>query len=205
MKYKKKIKAQVVFASTIVICAMLFIIGCGETKTVEVGQEKVSDEAMLKSRAEQAEKENEQLKKQVETLTQLPSGKRAEAIYRLKEVTIGRFTNLYDEDKNGTRETLVVYVQPIDETGDVVKAAGAVEVQLWDLNKAGGEAMLGKWSVEPNEMKTMWFDSMLSTGYRFKYDAGALVGKFDKTLTVRINFTDYLSGRVFTEQKAIKP
>ena len=180
---------------------MVFTIGCGEKK----GPTMASEEAMLKIRVEQAEKEKEQLMKQVETLSQLSMGKRAEAIYSLKAVKIGRFTNLYDEDKNGTKETLFVYVQPIDETGDVIKAAGTVEVELWDLNKPSGEALLSKWSVEPNELKRMWFDTIAITGYRFTYDAGVLVEKFDRPLTVKITFTDYLSGRVFTEQKAIKP
>jgi hypothetical protein len=195
----------VVLAGAIVSFAIAFVIGCGEKGPVEVRREAVSQEAMLKSRAEQAEKEKEQLKKQVETLSQLPVGKRAEAVYSLKEVKIGRFTNLYDEDKNGTKETLIVYVQPIDETGDVIKAAGAAEVQLWDLNKSNGEALLSKWSVEPNELKTKWFDSLAMTGYRLTYAASSLVGKFDRPLTVKITFTDYLSGKVFTDQKAIKP
>lgn len=196
----------VVLAGAIVSFAIAFTIGCGEKKRpTEARQEVVREEAMLKSRVEQAEKEKEQLKKQVETLSQLPMGKRAEAIYSLRIVKIGRYTNLYDEDKNGTKETLIVYVQPIDETGDVIKAAGAVEVQLWDLNKPSGEALLNKWSVEPNELKKTWFNSIAMTGYRLIYDAGALVEKFDRPLTVKITFTDYLSGTVFTEQKAIKP
>ena len=196
----------VVLAGAIVSFAMVFTIGCGETKRPTAArQEVVNEEALLKSRVEQAEKEKEQLKKQVETLSQLPMGKRAEAIYSLKAVKLGRYTNLYDEDKNGTKETLIVYVQPIDETGDVIKAAGAVEVELWDLNKPSVEALLNKWSVEPNELKKLWFDSIALTGYRLTYDAGALVEKFDRALTVKITFTDYLSGREFTEQKAIKP
>jgi hypothetical protein len=92
----------------------------------------------------------------------------------------------------------------MDDTGDPIKAAGAMEVQLWDLNKPSGDALLGKWSVEPSELKKLWFDSIGLTGYRFKYNVGTMVGKAGTELTVKVSFTDYLSGRVFTEQKAIK-
>ena len=73
-----------------------------------------------------------------------------------KSVKIGRYTNFYDEDKTPGatgKKNLVVYVEPIDETGDAIKAAGAIDVQLWDLNKKENEARLAQWQVEPNEIK----------------------------------------------------
>jgi hypothetical protein len=204
------------FAVHCSLLALVFATGCestgpgaaGNASPLQQVEQLGKEKAELQNRLAQSQAENEGLKKQMEALAGLPGEKRAESIYRLKEVKIGRYTNLYDEDKNPGapgKETLIVYVQPIDETGDVIKAAGAVDVQLWDLNKPSAEALVGKWNVEPNELKKMWFDSIALTGYRLKYDVGSLVGKFDKPLTVKIAFTDYLSGKVFTEQKAIKP
>ena len=88
----------------------------------------------------------------------------------------------------------MVYVEPIDETGDTVKAGGAIDVQLWDLNKKENEARLAQWQIEPNELKTLWLGGMLSSSYRLSFDAAAIVDKFDKPLTVKVNFTDYLVG-----------
>jgi hypothetical protein len=192
------------------VLALVFAGGCentgakGKSALSQEVEQLSSQNAGLQNRLTQTQAENEVLKKQISSLVKLPGDKKAESIYNLKEVRIGRYTNLFDEDRNGTKETLIVYVQPIDDTGDVIKAAGAVDVQLWDLNKTSEEAMLGKWSVEPNELKEKWFDSIALTGYRLKYDVGALIGKADGELTVKIAFTDYLSGRVFTEQKGIK-
>jgi hypothetical protein len=193
------------------LLALVFAAGCENTNapgkaTLSKQVEQLSKEkAELASRLEQSQAENEGLKKQMEVLAGLPGDKKAEAIYRLKAVKIGRYTNLYDEDKNGTKETLIVYVQPVDETGDTIKAAGAVEVQLWDLNKPSAEALLNKWSIGPEELKKLWFDSIFLTGYRLKYDVSSEVKNFNKPLTVKVAFTDYLSGRTFTEQKTIKP
>ena len=137
----------------VAVCAMVLVGGCekGQNTTAGGGSTKIISEEMgLKARVEQLQKENEQLKQQVGTLATLPVDKRAEALYHVERVDIGRFSNIYEED-NGKKKSLVVYVQPVDETGDVVKAAGAVEVQLWDLNKPENRAMVGEWKVEPNE------------------------------------------------------
>jgi outer membrane murein-binding lipoprotein Lpp len=211
-KAKAKVKKEivvtvwgVVFAAA--VCAMILVGGCEKSQntTTATGNTKIISEEMgLKARVEQLQKENEQFKQQVETLSMLPVKKRAEAIYKIERVDIGRFTNIYKED-GGAKESLVVYVQPVDETGDAIKAAGAVEVQLWDLNKPESQAMIGQWKVEPNELKKIWFDSIAMTGYRLAFDVTGKVDKAHMQLTVKMTFTDYLSGKVFTEQKTIKP
>ena len=58
-----------------------------------------SQNTELQNQLEQAHAENAQLLKQAESLSKLPGDKRADAIYHLKAVKIGRFTNFYDDDK----------------------------------------------------------------------------------------------------------
>jgi hypothetical protein len=193
-------------ACAVAVCAIVLAGGCEKAQSnAATGNTKIISEQMsLKLQVEQLQKENEQLKNQAETLAMLPGEKRAEALYRVERVDIGRFTNIYEEG-NDLKKALVVYVQPVDETGDVIKAAGKVEIQLWDLNKPESQAMIGQWKVEPNEIKREWFDSIAMTGYRLTFDVTGKVDKADKQLTVKMSFTDYLSGRVFSEQKTVKP
>ena len=54
-------------------------------------------------------------------------------------------------------------------------------------------------------LRTLWLGGMFSSGYRLSFDAAGIVDKFDKPLTVKVNFTDYLSGMTFTEQFIIRP
>jgi len=195
------------------LISLAFAFGCdgqtaGKPTTAQQVQQLTAQKTDLQNQLEQTKAENDRLKKQAESLSKLPGDKRADAIYNLKSIKIGRFTNFYDEDKTPGatgKKNLVVYVEPIDETGDVIKAAGTIDVQLWNLNKKENEARLAQWRVEPNEIKTLWLGGMLSSSYRLSFDAAGIVDKFDKPLTVKVNFTDYLSGATFTEQFIIRP
>jgi hypothetical protein len=203
--------AKTLFIASLV--SLLFAFGCdngspAKLKSSQQPETLASQNAELKNQLEQTQAENAQLVKQSESLSKLPGDKRADAIYHLKSVKLGSYTNFYDDDKTPAatgKKKLVVYVQPIDETGDIIKAGGSIEVELWDLNKKENQARLAQWQVEPNDLKTLWLSGMLSSGYRLSFDAAGIVDKFDKPLTVKVNFTDYLSGMTFTEQFIIRP
>ena len=87
----------------------------------------------------------------------------------------------------------------------MIKVAGTVDVQLWDLNKADNQAMLGQWRIEPGKLKKLWFATMLGTNYRLTFGVADIIGDTEAPLTVKATFTDYLTGRVYEEQKVIKP
>jgi len=163
------------------------------------------EKRQLTRQIEQSEKEAEQLKKQIEVLSGLSPEVRLENLYDLRQIKITKYTNLYDKDKDGQKEKLIVYIQPIDEQGDIVKASGTVDVQLWDLNKKAGQALLGQWHVKPDELKKLWFATLVTINYRLTFDVADKIDKFEEPLTVKVTFTDYLSGKVFKEQQVIKP
>jgi hypothetical protein len=195
------------------LVSLAFAVGCevqrgGKSTTAQEIQQLTEEKTELQNKLEQSSVENNQLKKQAESLSKLPVDKRADAIYHIKAVKIDSYTNFYDDGKTPGatgKKKLVVYVAPIDETGDHFKAGGTVEVELWDLNKKENEARLAQWQVEPNKLKTLWLAGIFSSNYRLSFDAAGIVDKFDKPLTVKVNFTDYLSGMTFTEQFIIRP
>jgi hypothetical protein len=183
----------------------LFAAGCESSNLAKEVKTLRQEKAELKSQIEQSKSEAEQLKNQVHVLSKLPADVRLEDLYNLQKIKITRYTNLYDKDKDGKKEELLVYIQPVDEQGDIVKATGAVDVELWDLNKEDGQAQLGQWHVTPKELKTLWYATLITINYRLAFDiAGKITGE-EKELAVKVTFTDYPSGKVFEEQKIIKP
>jgi hypothetical protein len=162
------------------------------------------EKAELQERVGQLNSENHRLKEQVEVLSDLPEG-RLENLSHVQKIEIGGYTGFYDKNKDGKKEKLIVYVKPRDEQGDIIKATGAIDVQLWDLNKEQDQALLGEWHTTPDELKKLWFATLLTNNYRLMFDAPEQLGEPKESLTVKVTFTDYLTGKVFEEQKVIKP
>jgi hypothetical protein len=203
-KYSKASTHLRVYASTL----LLFLAGCGigsERKSpAELKAEKLRQEkATLTGDVQQYQAEIEQLRAQIRALSALPQDQRGNP-YELMALRIARLSNFFDKNSDGKQEKLIVYIQPVDAEGDIVKAAGTVSVQLWNLNNPNGEAMLGQWKVEPAELRKLWFDSF-STGYRLTFDRPKAVGVFSQPLTIKVTFTDYLTGQSFRAQQVIEP
>jgi Sec-independent protein translocase protein TatA len=186
-------------------CLLAVAAGCESGKLVKEVKTLRQEKAELKSQIEQSESEAEQLKKQVHVLSHLPADVRLEDLYDLQKIKITRYTNLYDKDKDGKKEKLLVYIQPIDEQRDIVKASGAVDVELWDLNKEDGQAQLGRWHITPGELKKLWFATLVTINYKLTFDVADKITGDEEALVVKVIFTDYPSGKVFEEQKIIRP
>ncbi len=192
------------------LCILIFVVaGCqreNEDTGLTVQMEQLTQQnEQLQGQVDQSKAENKKLKEQVQVLSGLSEDVRGENLYSIERITIGRLSGFFDKDKDGKREKMIVYVTPVDKEGDGMKATGAANVQLWDLYKADGEALLGEWDIEPDELKKFWFKTLIAVNYRLAFDIRDVVKSFDEPLTVRLTFTDYLSGKVFKDQRVIKP
>jgi hypothetical protein len=190
--------------------ALILLGGCG------IGSERMSplemkardlerEKAQLSRQLEQSQVEAAQLKAQVQALAALPQNKPENLFYALSAVRISRLTDFYDKNEDGKRDKLIVYLQPVDQAGDAIKTAGIVSVQLWDLNRPAGQALLGEWQVLPGELYKLWFNTLTSTAYRLTFDVATTPEMLAQPLTVKTTFTDYLTGQVFTDQFVIQP
>ncbi len=197
--------------SAILVCMLAIGAGCenGGRKKISLADqvERLSQEnAQLTSQIEQSKTENKELKEQVRVLSGVRAEVKLEDIHTLQKIKIHRYTGFYDKDKDGKKEKLIVYIQPMDRQGDIIKAPGVVDVQLWDLNSPqANQAMLGQWHVGPDELKEIWFSTLMGANYRLMFDIVGKVDNFEEPLTVKVTLTDYLTGKVFKEQRVIKP
>lgn len=200
-----------VVAMLLCFCTLMqFTAGCQSTEIrknplAEQVDTLRNDKRQLTRQIEQLESQNKNLKKQINALHGFADDIKIKEIYDVKRIKVTKYTNILDKDKNGTRETLIVYLQPIDQDGDIIKAAGTVDVRLLDLDKDKDPVLLRKWHLTPAQLRKLWFNALMKTHYRMTFDVSDKVENYDKPLTVTVTFTDYLSGKVFEEQRLIKP
>lgn len=191
--------------TALAVCA--FALGCdGGADKYLFDQVKLlaEEKTELKLQVEKLQGENAELAKRVETLTSIGPEVRLEVLGRLASIEISGRSGLYDKDKDGTKEALVVYVRTIDDAGDAIKAAGSVEVQLWDL-EAQDNARLAEWRIKPEELKVLWSSTVMTSYYRLTFDVSELLADNEKELTVKVTFTDYITGNTLRKQKVIQP
>jgi hypothetical protein len=192
------------------VFCLYFVAGCESSQTpknplAEQVETLTRDKREMMRQIEQLESENKGLQKQIKTLHGLPDDTSLKEIYEVKSVRITKYTNLFDKDNDGKMETLIVYIQPVDQEGDIIKIPGDVHVQLLDLDKEKDPVVLGKWHLTPVQMKKLWLNAFMKTHYRLTFDITGRVDSYEEPLTVMVTFTDYLTGKVFEEQKQIKP
>ena len=193
----------------VVGCAVLIASGCESNEDLsgtvwEQNKQIKQQKKDLEAEVEKLQAKNKQLQEQVVVLSKMPVGVNPDDLYGLKKLVISKRTGLYDKDKDGKKEKLILYLRPVDGEGDALKAAGDVEVELWDLSQEPKESLLAKWHIGPSELKKMWVGGMLTHYYRLSFDLTGDIEK-RKELTARIRFTDHLTGKVLTAQTIIKP
>jgi outer membrane murein-binding lipoprotein Lpp len=193
----------------ILSCAVLVFSGCNSGQRIAALQTKIknltSENDELNAQLDQLDTDNKELEKRIVVLQDLPDDVKGINLYDLVDVKIQNYSDLFDENDDGRLDTLIVRVQPIDSYGDIIKAAGNVDVELWNLNKPENQALIGKWHVGVKELKEDWVSAWGITNYRLSFDITDKIAKFDEPLTIKMNFTGYLSGRVFQAQKVIEP
>ncbi len=194
--------------SRIGLMAVVLMAGCGSPASQNVLWEQVRElqaaKNQLETRAERLEEENRQLFEQCNALSMLDASVRLSALDRLMQIRLANGTALTDENRDGKPETLRVHLEPLDQAGDVVKAPGQVRVCLWHLDPSAREHLLGDWSVSAEELKTKWGRSFLGAYYRLMWDVGEILPEKPVDLTVKVEFTDYLTGKVLRTQSPLR-
>ena len=196
---------------TFILGGFLLVSVTGCMNFGEKGSPAAQNDSLEQQKAEltadlrKAEDENQKLQDHLKVLTGLNSVAPLGKVYELQSVKITSYTNLYDKDGDGRKETLIVYLRPEDSDGDAIKAPGSADVQLWDLNKPPFQAMIAQWQVGPEEMRKLWFSTIIKANYRLSFNLGEKLDAISSPLTLKVKFTDYVTGKIFEEQKLLTP
>jgi hypothetical protein len=140
------------------------------------------------------------LQAQATTVPVLPEDE-LDQLFTVAGLKFGGLTGGYHPDMNQTGDTMLkVYVVPIDEQGDVLKAAGSFHVDLFDLSLKS-DNRIGAWDFDLPTTRSDWNGK----GFLYTYvlDCPWQTVPVNPKLTVRITFTDGLTHRVFTVDKDV--
>lgn len=173
------------------------------------------DQVRLRQNLKTALEENEKLKtenqglqsevnqqaKTIETLRGLGGEERLKNLYVVKTIKLGNYTGGFNLDSRDGDEGIKVYVEPIDQYGNVIKAPAEVKIQLFDLAEPAEKNLLGeyKWTVE--QVGKEWSGGFGAYHYSFFCRWKDDIPPNHDQITVRVEFTDYLTGEVFEAQK----
>lgn len=139
-------------------------------------------------------------RKQVETLHAL-GGKRMENLFTVESIELGGRTGGIDTDDEPGQDAIKVFLLPKDAAGHTIKAAGEATLQLFDLAGASGEERLSETTIPVEKIGDYWSSGFLS--YHYSFELPLPQNLLSRTVTLRVEFTDYLTGRSFSAQKAI--
>jgi hypothetical protein len=121
-------------------------------------------------------------------------------LFTPQRLTIMPLSGGEDYDEQPGHDGITVYLQPTDEVGDVLKVAGSIRVELFDLALDDGKSLVGRVEVPISEAGDYWFGDLWTYHYTIKVPWLEDNPPKSKEITIRATFTDYLSQRVMVAQ-----
>jgi len=140
--------------------------------------------------------------KQITTLQGL-GNKRLGKLYHVAAIKLDRLTGGDDYDGKPGHDGVTVYLQPVDQDGHVVKAAGGIRIELFDLANPDGQLRIGEYRLDVDHARKAWHGRLMTHHYTVKCPWRIGPPKHDE-ITVRAEFTDYLTGKTHRSQKPVK-
>jgi hypothetical protein len=139
---------------------------------------------------------------QVRALQALGEGKRLEKLFLAKRIEVGDRSGGASLDGKPGDSGVKVYLEPMDQYGSAIKAAGEVTVELYDLAAPPEQNLVCTCRYGVEEVGKKWINGFLTQQYVFECSWGADQPKHAQ-LTIRVAFVDYLTGLTLTDQKVV--
>ncbi len=128
---------------------------------------------------------------------------RWERAFRPVDLTIASLSGGADYDGKPGDDGVTVYLRPIDRDGDVVKVAGEIRVQLYDLANPDGRQLIGEYRVPADKSGEIWYGKLMTQHFTVKCPWPSAPPKHEE-ITIRAMIVDGLTGNVMTAQGTCK-
>ncbi len=155
-----------------------------------------------KQAAADAQGELARKQKQIDTLLGIKPD-RLEKLYHPVKIALGQYTGGSDLDGQPGHDGVKVYLRPIDQHGDTIKTAGTVRIQLYDLAAPADQTLIGQFDFDVDQVSKAFSGGFMAYHFTFTCPWKPAPPK-NAGLTIRVEFTDYLTGKKFSAQKVCK-
>lgn len=121
-------------------------------------------------------------------------------LFTVAGLQLGRLTGVLSPERaGGASAVLRVQATPTDASGQAIKSAGSFVIEAFDLSADG--RLVQRWTFDLGQSKAAWHGAAMLYCYLFQcpFDTPPTAAK----LTLKVTFTDELTGRQFSEQRPI--
>lgn len=189
--------------------ALAAILAAGGCQLIDEPKKLQDELAKSTAALNEAKNENkrlaEQVRRQDERILSLMAlgEKRLEKLYYVTSIALGDYTGGISTDGSDWHDAVKVFLLPTDQDGAVLKAAGSVKIQLYDLAAASDQNLIGECEYGIDEVRKHWSSGFLT--YHFSFVCPWKKGlRPHEDVTVRVEFVEYLTGKHLTAQKVVK-
>jgi hypothetical protein len=120
-------------------------------------------------------------------------------VFYPERLIVDRLSGGEDYDDKPGDDGVTVYLKPIDRDGDVIKVAGDLRIQLYDLAASPKNNLVGEYFIPVDQIGKLWHGKLLTGHYTIKCPWPGPPPKH-REITIRAVFVDYLTKRVVSAQ-----
>jgi len=73
-----------------------------------------------------------------------------------------------DRDGQPGDDVLVALISPLDEQGDLVKIAGEIEIEAFDMTRPSEDKRVGRWTFDTEQAAKAWHSGFVGAGLQFE-------------------------------------
>jgi hypothetical protein len=201
MNHRTRFCLAAAMAACVFPAACVMLTACTPQQAARLDANMLVEIDRLRTSNEELRKQLLQRDEQIVVLQKL-GDKRLDRLYSVRRISLASGTGGANTDDKPGDDAVKVNVEPIDQHGSVLKAAGNAKVQVFDLAAPEGKNLLAECDYDPNAAARNWVSGLFSSYYSFILPLPVTPAHGD--LTVRVEFTEYLTGKTFTAQDVIK-
>ncbi len=108
-----------------------------------------------------------------------------------------------DDGTDASRCIARVYLEASDGLGRAIQIVGRVNVSLFELKAQGQARTLGAAQYSPMQVRDAWRGGVMGPHYTLEVPIDAVDWECTEKATVKIEFTDGVTGKVFDSQREI--